>query len=527
MADEPQTKDDIKNLMKHLEDEYRKANISEKTYKEMKEKYKSQLLYIQNTISSAEPSPEQQQQQQEASKEGKPGLFGKLFHKEKEEKTEQAPATEAEAPPSTEATATDAAKPQAEAQPQAEEEKIEAPNSVTSGLSMDIEKIKVMLDSVRDQKKSTDDSLQSIFESVGELRSMIIQNDATVREITSKMEHIDDEISQVKPKDIDKKFREMGETLEKYQASLEKIQKKTDDMSESINKTYEILKSIGNIENLSKLNEDIQHKLEDIKEAMRYVERLSSKDEKIFIDLKRDLEDMVVYKAKQDALDDSIKDMLKSLDGLNVKFEGYSTKKDLDQNRDDIIFLKKELETIKKSMGLIQSTLPEPIVELRKQRDDIKIFLDSVEEQMKGGKIKISDYENMKKKNIEKLKTIENSIQSEWKIIEAMPKTDVKSEVKTETKEEKPAEEKSVDAKIVIVEEKNVESKSASTNPADTTTAEKPVEVKPDMVAEEAKPSEEEKHDENISSVKQESSEATKQQKEKKKQKKIETNMPF
>jgi hypothetical protein len=412
LNEEPKTKEDIKNMLKHLDDEYRKANISETTYKELKERYKSQMSYIENTINPNEAQPEEPLQTVEEPKK-KAGLFGRF--KKKEEKKEEAAAPQ---PAATSAEVTISEDPEEKEVKKSSDETAKAVNN----LSIELEKLKVMLEAMRDQKKGTDESIQSLFESIGEVRSMSIQNDSAGREMTSKMDRLEDDINNLKPKEIEKRFSSINETLEKYQLTLEKLQSKSDDMSEKLIKMTDSVKAIGNTETLAGLNQNVQKKLDDIREASNYVERLASKAEKIFIDLKMQLDDMVVLRSKQEALEDAIKDMLKTLDAINIKFENYPTKKDMEEEKQDILILGKEQESIKNVMAIAQTNVPEPILTLRKEREDIKLFMDSLEEQMKLGKIRAVDYENTKKKNSENLKEINESITREWKKFEQMLK---------------------------------------------------------------------------------------------------------
>ena len=400
---EPKTKDDVKNMLKHLEDEYRKANITENTYKELKEKYKQQMSYMDNTINPEEAKMEAPlQAAEEPTKKG--GLFG-LLHKKKAEEPQPAVAPVAN-----------------ESAEEPTRQQSSGGNAAVQQLSIELEKLKVMLEAVRDQKKSTDESVQSLFESVGEVRSMSIQNDATEREILSKLEKTEDDMNNLKPKELEKRFTQINEVLEKYQLVLEKLQAKSNDMNERLGKVYESVRVIGNTENLAGLNQNVQKKLNDIREATNYVERLSSKAEKIFIDLKMELEDMVVFKSKQEAMEESIKDMLKNLDSIGIKFEGYTTKKEMEEEKQDIFILGKQQDDIKNAMAIVQGSVPEPILQLRKEREDIKLFLDSLDEQVKGGKIKAVDYETAKKNNIEKLKVIDSQLLAEWKKFEKMSK---------------------------------------------------------------------------------------------------------
>jgi chromosome segregation ATPase len=436
--DEPKTKEDIKNMLKHLDDEYRKANISEKTYKELKERYKQQMSYMDNTINPGEAAPADAVPAEQEKEEKKGGLLGKLFKKKEE----------AAAEPSPPAVTIESTVAESDAQ------KTDGGGNATQ-LSIEMEKLKVMLEAFRDQKKATDESIQSLFEGIGEVRSMSIQNDAIIRELTSKLEKIDDDVSTLRPKEIEKRFSQISETMEKYQLGMEKLQAKTDDMSEKINKISETVKVIGNTENLANLNQNVQRKLDDIREASNYVERLSSKAEKIFIDLKMELEDLVVFKSKQEAVEDAIKEIMKSLDAIGIKFEGYTTKKEMEEEKEDILILNKEQESIKNVMAIVQTNVPEPILRLRKDREDIKLFLDSLDDQMKSGKLKMVDYESVKRKNIEKLKLIDDELVREWKKFEVLLKNAPPAEVKPVVNiVETPPEEEPAAPLNVIEEEK-------------------------------------------------------------------------
>jgi hypothetical protein len=475
---EPKTTADIKALLKHLETEHRKANISDKTYKELKAKYKSDLQYMENTITTEETKPaaktteqpkqetkpaaktteqpkqeanqeelkqaeekkEEQQpapeaapaqenpepQQDEAiaeqpattreNEEKKSGFFGKFFHKKTE--PEQSAATETPVETIQETPA------------EAEVKKD------FSDASIEIEKIKVMIDAIREQKTGLDESLRTVFENIGEIRSMSIQNDATASELNMKITKTDDEISQVRPKEIDKKFREMNEKLEKYEVIIEKIQTKTNDMADRINKAYDLLQGIGGIENLIKVNEDVQKKLADIKEATHYIERLGSKSERMFIDVKAGLDDLVVYKAKQESVEESIKDLIKNIDSLSGKLDTYETKKDAEALNTLISMLQKEVENINKVMAVAQANIPEPIFSLRKQRDDIMLFLESLEMQHKSGKLKTADYLEIRPKNLEKLQKIEEELKKEWKKAEEVVDQKNAAEISAAIKQE-------------------------------------------------------------------------------------------
>ena len=310
------------------------------------------------------------------------------------------------------------------------EEETEEESAIPSDnkLTIEIEKLKVMIDTMRDSRKSTDETIQNISENIGEIRSMVMQSDANFKTTMANMERLEDEVSDIKPKEISKKFNEINESMERDRLEVEKFQKKSDGTNQKVNEIYEMIKSIGGVENLINVNNDIQTKLKDINEAIKYIQRIGAKTEKIFIDLSKGMEDLVMLKAKQEDFDDSLKNVLTSVDSLNLKLKEYVSKSDLEDFRGEIIMVKKQMDEIKKVLPVAELKLPENMIKLRKDKEDIEMFLDSLETQRVEGKINKAEYEEMKKINVKKLNDVESKLAKEWKDIDRVMKPEEEGE---------------------------------------------------------------------------------------------------
>jgi hypothetical protein len=176
-----------------------------------------------------------------------------------------------------------------------------------------------------------------------------------------------------------------------------------------------------------------------MKEALKYTERLALKTEKTFIDLSKSLEDFTLYKAKQETLEESVKDLLKSVDEINARFETIPTKKDLEGIRSDILIVQKQIDEINKVLPIVKTKLPETIEKLKREKEDILIFLDSLEDQLRSGAISVGEYEEVRKKNLQRLADVEKRLEREWKLVEEIISKgapEVKAEETPETKEE-------------------------------------------------------------------------------------------
>ena len=484
MEDLRQEKADIENLKVHLEEEYRKADISEKNYEELRQKYDDRMAEIDRLLEdggaapsqpakpavaekdedsddadeksdddqekSAEPQPEQKEEKKGG------GLFSKLsFGKKKdggggaddsdpavaaakaaEEEAKKGGKKKDETEPDLEGL--DPSSPEAieklAAQLAGQQGVTSSASSETASSSSDdsggpkdieVEKLKVIIDSIREAQKSTDESVRSLAESIGEMRSMVFQEDSSLKEETSRVERLEDDVSGVKPKEIEAKFREMSTKLEQNDITMEKFQRKSDDLAEKVNKAYEMLKGIGGVENLISINKDVQGKVDDIREALKYTERLALKTERIFIDLNKDIQDIIIYKTRQEGLEDSVKEMIKTMDGLNAKLNEFVTKKDLETMRGDVIILQKQVDDFNKALPILDAKMPETIALLRNERNNVLMFMDTLKEHFRSGIINAVEFEDAKRKNMAKLSKIESDLKAEWQKVQSMVQSGV------------------------------------------------------------------------------------------------------
>jgi hypothetical protein len=458
-----QEKSDIQNLIAELEESYRRAEISEKNYEELSRKYADRLTEIGRALGTdatvkSEAKKESKETISEDSKEHleelpeenpqkedkidkkdvkKTGLFSRLIGKkseeeEKEEKKDDEKKVEKKNDEPTEVDLgnLDPSSPEAI-------EKLAAAAATNAGVDttevkedvqvddtsepkdIEIEKIKLMIETLREGQKSTDESIRNLAESIGEIRSMVFTEDSSIKEEGAKMERIETEIGEIKPKEIENRFREFRTKMEQTDLGIEKLERKSEDLAEKVNMVYEMMKKIGGVENLITIDKDIQKKIDDIKEALKYTERLALKTEKMFIDINREIQDIVIYKTRQEGLDESVRDLIKGMDAINARMNDVITKKDLDTVKQDILLMHNHLEEIQKVLPLLEAKIPETIVALREERRNIMLFLDSLSEHYKSRTINLAEYEEAKRKNMAKLAKIEEQLREEWKNLES------------------------------------------------------------------------------------------------------------
>jgi len=221
---------------------------------------------------------------------------------------------------------------------------------------------------------------------------------------------------------------------------------------------------------------------------LKYTERIALKTEKTFIDLNKSLEDITLYKAKQEGLEESVKDLLKSVDEINARFENISTKKDLESIKSDILLIQKQIEEINKVLPIVKTRLPETIENLKREKDDILLFLNSLEDQLKSGVISVGEYEEVKKKNLQRLAEVNRELEKQWKLVEEIL-TKGAPEIKEEKSLEEVGEQKQELREAVEAQEKEekIEVESQKTEPPKIQEDNPSIDKKPEETEEKAK----------------------------------------
>ncbi|MCS7123298.1 MAG: hypothetical protein RMJ17_01855 [Candidatus Aenigmarchaeota archaeon] len=429
-------KEEVQTLLSQIEEEYRRASISEETYKEMKEKYEKKLKEINKKLGIKEE------------KEEKKSFLDKLLGKKEEKKEGPYEETKTEGPvyfdplnPPKEIL--EEVKPEEKKELKIESEKI------GTEVIMEIEKFRATLDAFREEKKVMMEQIRAINESIGELRSLIFQTDGALKELEINFNKLAAQVEEITPDKIAKRFIELEKNIEKFNVFIEKTEKKIEDLNERVNKVFEFLRTAGSLENIIEVSKKIDEKAREIKDAISYIERVATKVEKTFIEMTRNLQDFTIYKTRQESVEDSLKEVLKNISEINAKIENLATNKDLDAVRSSIAILDTQIKEFEKSLPLIDAKIPETIKRLRDERDDLIILLESLKNQLKEGKISIGDYEKSKANTEKRIKEIEDKLIEEWKRVEKflegggiefVPATEAKVEEK-ETKKEKLVEE--------------------------------------------------------------------------------------
>ena len=251
---------------------------------------------------------------------------------------------------------------------------------------MDLEKVKAIVNTLREMETDKEEMINQLAESIGEIRSLFFQRDVSIKETISKVNKIEEIVNEIKPQKILKKFEKEEMEFEKISARIEKLEIIEKDLSKRVTKVEKILESIKSMENLRKIVKDIEDKLSRMKEIESSVKRDAAKAEKFYLETQESLEDFEKLKETTEKLDELTKEILRSLDEIKIEMDTKVTKEERNN-------------TIKEALKVPESHKDERIKELESKKQEILKLIESIEKQKNQGIISEVAYQELLEKN--------------------------------------------------------------------------------------------------------------------------------
>jgi chromosome segregation ATPase len=269
-------------------------------------------------------------------------------------------------------------------------------------LEVQLEKIRAYLDSMKDERSTGKEGMQRLTEEVGEIRSNLANLDSRISESEIKVTGVDEALGDMRPQRFIKAMREEDASIKMHEARLDKLDDMTSLMLKKLVQIEEVLKRLGSLEKIVNFSKEAAKRLLEIENREKRISRIADKVDGIFMELNKRLDEFVLYKAKQDTLDELSQEMMKSLDDMNTKMQKYAEKADLDLFRDTI---ETELASIKTAGGASPA-----VQKLEAQKTEIEGLVAMLDEQFKAGALPEKEYQKTRQINMDRLKDIEKKI---------------------------------------------------------------------------------------------------------------------
>lgn len=282
-------------------------------------------------------------------------------------------------------------------------------------LVLELEKMKVKLETVENTRSVVEERIEHIMENIGELRTMLFEKESSGKEQEAKLDKFVEMVSDLEPqrfaKELDKRDRQLSEQAMK----IEKLETISSDMSQTVAKLRTMLEAIGSLKNIATVSKDIADRSAKIDGTVSKVERLADETGRVYIELNRRLNEFTLYRGKQDIMAESLKELVGMTESMSGKLDNFAT-------RDDAAELKRSVEDNRLMVDELQAKLdlasegddlPDHIKDLQEEKEGFEQILESNEEEFLEGKIKEVEYKKMKDLHTKKLQAVRQKLSTE------------------------------------------------------------------------------------------------------------------
>jgi|GEM_PF-4774515 len=277
---------------------------------------------------------------------------------------------------------------------------------------IDLEKLKAVLETVKEGRKVADEKVQRVTESMGELRSIIYQREASTKEQEIKVGKLLDSVSQVDPEKIVMDLKKRDKEIANQGMRIERINRMIEALNETMGRMKNVLVNIGSLENVVKVSQNVTDNLQAMESMKGNIEKSADRVQSIYVELSERMEEFLLYRTKQNRMEDLVNELMRSVDDMNTKLSRFVTKDDLDAFR----------QTLKPSgEEEVEGEAGKTIDDLQIQKEEIKMLIKTLEDEYKNKRIPKDEFEKTKRANLERLKEIEEEIKTGGEVQKAPP----------------------------------------------------------------------------------------------------------
>ena len=277
---------------------------------------------------------------------------------------------------------------------------IKKQKDVLEKLGVSIGKLEGKFELEQDTEHAINNRISDLSSRIGELNSMVLTRERKMDKIELEFENLREELRDVRPERIRKMFKEKDENILINQAKIEKIKVISDGMSKELKEYKATMSKVRSFENLLNTLGEIDEKIKEIDATKKYTDRMTSKVEMLFAELKKKLTYLDSHEDKISYLEDVNQHMVKSLDQYSMKMSKHIDKEEFDKVVDKI---NKQNDIVKADLKKAQSIVDSATKEVKTDIRKTKELVDMATKEVKGTKAIMDkfDYVKLTKKIVE------------------------------------------------------------------------------------------------------------------------------
>ena len=294
----------------------------------------------------------------------------------------------------------------------------------------EIDKMKAQVEAVREGKRLDEEKSQRVIEGLAELRTMVYSKEASSKEQEIRVEKVMDMIGKLEPEKISLEIGRRDKEISNLGLRASKLEETTKEFGEILRRIETLLRNIGSLEHVIRISSEASEKLMSMEDIQRSNQKMLDKIQGIYAELSKRMEEFMLYRAKQDRLEDLLNESMKSLDELTTRSAYFVTKDDLESFRAGV-------------QSSIQSAQAAAMVSsgssgMDSEKEEIEMLLKTLEDEFRSKVISKGEYEKMKNANMAKLREIEEKAKKSPQITPV--KESKQPPVQEKKPEKKPAE---------------------------------------------------------------------------------------
>ncbi|MGC8812318.1 MAG: hypothetical protein ACP5O8_01885 [Candidatus Aenigmatarchaeota archaeon] len=203
-------------------------------------------------------------------------------------------------------------------------------------LLLRMEKIEGKLEVLGDFKRDVDERVSTFSESIGELRSALLEKEKILSKMEKDVQTVLESVSELDLEKIKKLFSKRDVEIEEMKANVEKLEAMVKEVQKQLKDFFEAMEKIKNIESIILASEKIDKKIEKIEEARLQITKTASKVESIFSELSEKAGQIEKQKNDIEKIKDLSVEIVKTLDELSLKLTKFVKKEELDELRNEV-----------------------------------------------------------------------------------------------------------------------------------------------------------------------------------------------
>ncbi len=231
---------------------------------------------------------------------------------------------------------------------------------------MNVEKMQMELERQRDENKEAKEREGRTSESIGELRSLIFQNESAINEKASAQEKLERMVNDVDPSRIAAQLKRREDETNGLQMKLEKLEKVNVDLVGRIKSFQAKIESIGDIDSLLSMLHDIDEKLRRIEKLKSDTERFSGKAESFYVESDKRLSELLGLKERLVQLEELANEITRTLDETRLNVNACAKREDVENLRIELnnrrnvpVTSSVSDDTLKREIGAVENQLDE------------------------------------------------------------------------------------------------------------------------------------------------------------------------